>query len=196
MFKQPVIVTIAVCLTILGAAHILAGAGPLDPPAGPVSPTGRTLDEIYNAILGGGGGGCGLPGSSFGEVSVSIEGKDAFGAFEFNYAITNTGGIGQVPELSFTKDIGPESIRLAGDALLVRPIPKVVIRLHDLGFIPRYEVTLWTVFVQSLVPTAAEQCDGTYRQLEHVTLGFQRIEIKDLITGERICLDMVTGQAC
>lgn len=41
--------------TLLGAAGIgalaaIAKAGPLDPPAGALSPTGRTLDEIYNKI--------------------------------------------------------------------------------------------------------------------------------------------------
>lgn len=41
--------------TLLGAAGIgalaaLSKAGPLDPPAGAVIPTGRTLDEVYNRI--------------------------------------------------------------------------------------------------------------------------------------------------
>src|SRR5690242_5587975 len=34
----------------IGAIAALSKAGPLDPPAGAVSPSGRTLDEVYNKI--------------------------------------------------------------------------------------------------------------------------------------------------
>lgn len=40
----------------VGAIAALAKAGPINPPAGPVTPTGRTLDEVYNKIPEGGGG--------------------------------------------------------------------------------------------------------------------------------------------
>ena len=46
---------------VIGVATVCAvvasmGFGPLDPPAGPISGTGRTLTEIYNAASTGGGG--------------------------------------------------------------------------------------------------------------------------------------------
>src|ERR1700754_4001390 len=34
----------------VGALAAMAKAGPLDPPVGPLSPTGRTLDDIYNKV--------------------------------------------------------------------------------------------------------------------------------------------------
>jgi len=40
----------------VGAIAALAKAGPLNPPAGAVAPTGRTTDEIYNKIPAGGSG--------------------------------------------------------------------------------------------------------------------------------------------
>jgi hypothetical protein len=44
----------------IGALAAMSKAGPLNPPAGPVAPTGRTLDEVYNkipdAVPGGGAG--------------------------------------------------------------------------------------------------------------------------------------------
>jgi hypothetical protein len=40
----------------VGALAALSKAGPLNPPAGPVAATGRTVDEIYNKIPAGGGG--------------------------------------------------------------------------------------------------------------------------------------------
>lgn len=60
---------------LLGAAGLVgiaalsraAKAGPLDPPPGPVAPTGRTLDEIYNRIPGTNGSGDGriaIPGGT------------------------------------------------------------------------------------------------------------------------------------
>lgn len=40
----------------IGAIAALSKAGPLNPPAGPVTPTGRTTDEIFNKIPSGGSG--------------------------------------------------------------------------------------------------------------------------------------------
>lgn len=40
----------------MGALAALAKAGPINPPAGAVAPTGKTLDEIFNKIPAGGGG--------------------------------------------------------------------------------------------------------------------------------------------
>jgi hypothetical protein len=48
---------VGACALLVVGAMVLAG--PIDPPAGPVAPSGRTLDEIYNHIPAGGGGGDG-----------------------------------------------------------------------------------------------------------------------------------------
>lgn len=57
------------------AALAKAGRGPIDPPAGPVTPTGRTLDEIYNKIPGSNGTGDGripIAGGSYGAGGLTI----------------------------------------------------------------------------------------------------------------------------
>jgi len=55
MRKQSLCVTLPVCIAILIAGAWLANGGDLNPPAGPVSSTMRTLDEIYDAVVSGGG---------------------------------------------------------------------------------------------------------------------------------------------
>ncbi|MCP4594826.1 MAG: hypothetical protein GY842_29200 [bacterium] len=50
MRKQTLCVTLLICLPILIAGSWLARAGDLDPPAGPVAPTMRTLDELSSEI--------------------------------------------------------------------------------------------------------------------------------------------------
>ena len=50
MRRQILYVTVPVCAAMLAAGAWLARAGALNPPPGPVSPTMRTLDEIYDAV--------------------------------------------------------------------------------------------------------------------------------------------------
>lgn len=46
MSKQTVFITLCVCATMIACASIIAQAGPIDPPAGPVGSTYKTLDEV------------------------------------------------------------------------------------------------------------------------------------------------------
>lgn len=46
MRRESAIITLSVCLTIIAASTIIASAGPLDPPAGPVDSTYKTLHEV------------------------------------------------------------------------------------------------------------------------------------------------------
>ncbi|MFT3685730.1 MAG: hypothetical protein QM783_12520 [Phycisphaerales bacterium] len=62
----------------IGAVAAFAKAGPLNPPAGSVAPTGRTLDEIYNKIPAVGG--------SDGRIAVSAAGTIASPG---NYVLVN-----------------------------------------------------------------------------------------------------------
>lgn len=67
-----------VLLGALGAGAIaaLTKAGPIDPPVGPVAPTGRTLDEVYNKIPGANGSGDGripIPGGA--AVGIALPGS-------------------------------------------------------------------------------------------------------------------------
>ncbi len=50
MRRQMLYVTLPVCLAIVAAGAWLANAGDLNPPAGPVTPTMLTLDDLANAI--------------------------------------------------------------------------------------------------------------------------------------------------
>lgn len=53
----------------IGALAAMSKAGPLDPPAGAVTPTGRTLDEVYNRIPAVGGSDGRIPIASSGSIS-------------------------------------------------------------------------------------------------------------------------------
>ena len=50
MHRQTLYVTLPICAAVLAAGTWLVRAGDLNPPAGPVSPTMKTLDEIYDAV--------------------------------------------------------------------------------------------------------------------------------------------------
>ena len=50
MRKQTLCVTMPICLSILVVGGWLARAGDLDPPAGPVVPTMKTLNEVSAQI--------------------------------------------------------------------------------------------------------------------------------------------------
>lgn len=47
---------VLVSLAVIACTYVISRAGPLDPPAGKVAPTMRTLEEIYDRIGPGGGG--------------------------------------------------------------------------------------------------------------------------------------------
>ena len=51
MRKETVLVTLSACVTIVATGALVAGAGPLDPPGGPVEPTYKTLDQVQPRIL-------------------------------------------------------------------------------------------------------------------------------------------------
>lgn len=81
--------------TLIGAAGIgaiaaLSKAGPLNPPAGSVTGTGRTLDEVYNKIpaVGGSDGRTPIPGGN-GPVTISSP-----GSYVLTGPITGTGASG------------------------------------------------------------------------------------------------------
>ena len=56
MSKQLLHVTLPVCAAIIAAGAWLSSAGDLDPPVGPVAPTMKTLEEIYDLIGASSGG--------------------------------------------------------------------------------------------------------------------------------------------
>lgn len=55
MTRQTLFLTLAICGAVVIGGAWLATAGDLNPPAGPVAPTMRTLDEIYDLVAASGG---------------------------------------------------------------------------------------------------------------------------------------------
>ncbi len=82
--------------TVVGLAALSsrASAGPVNPPAGPVAPTGRTLDEVYNKIP------AGLPNGT-GDGRIPITGPTTISA-PGSYVLVNDISAGAAPALTIT----------------------------------------------------------------------------------------------
>lgn len=83
--------------TLLGAAGIgaiaaLSKAGPLNPPAGTVAGTGRTLDEVYNKIPGANGSGDGRIPIAASSIPVTIGAPGSY-VLAGNIAVSTSNGI-------------------------------------------------------------------------------------------------------
>lgn len=192
-------------LTIVTVAAFCAGtafltsAGPLDPPPGAVSPTGRTLDEIYDAIgdlPAGGDCGAAVPGRDRGDgrANVTAQRQGVLPPIEVeSYRVNVTRPVdalsgmptGQIRlnELTITKNTDGTTPLLLDAIRTNENLLSVVLMLRDHTGAPHFEIRLQNALITSYTAGMIERCDQSHVQLEEFGLTYERIIWKDLVNG-------------
>lgn len=174
---------------LCAATAMLTSAGPLNPPPGAVSPTGRTLDDIFNAIGALPDGECGadIPGLVRDDGTLQVDGSQQgqfpsilVEAFRLNVArpIDAASGLptGQVQykSLVVTKNIDETTPMIAQAMVQNETLQSVTLRLEDRGT-DYFEIRLENAVVAGYSTGMVPRCDGTHAHLEEVEFAYQRI---------------------
>lgn len=172
----------------VGALALAAMAGPLNPPAGPVSPTGKTLDEVFAAIAGASGGNpnsIGVPGTArsgtmtmtatFGAGSPQVLPVYAWSVKNMMVTPSGGGGAGTpVPTqgtLLLTFDLTKNSARMA-QAFRLGGISNTLTFNATAGADP-ITYTLTNVVITSMRYYSLPRADGQVAHLVDVEFGYQ-----------------------
>lgn len=182
-FASPVLVAAAV------GGVLWVSAGDLNPPPGAVTPTMRTLDEIYNLVQQGGtgGGSCGpcIHGDNrlLGTVLVREFGDDPFDLVAMKHNITQpidpstgqaTGGRFHIP-LIITKNIDRATPLINRAVCFGDVIAAVKINLFDPALGHYYTIELSEVKVVDVSTYMQTRCDGGYAHMEDVSFAYREI---------------------
>ncbi|MGH7242632.1 MAG: hypothetical protein ACREJD_04375 [Phycisphaerales bacterium] len=179
-------------LTVLAGAAAFVLAGPLTPPPGSVNSTGKTTQEIYDAVQSTGAAAAGsgrvaaVPGSDMSAGTIDMPIVAGFPKFTAPIVgltcdlVRGTGSGGgvlptQLQLFSVQRDIDPMSISpfraLIGQTLL----STVTVNLTNAGGIVSYKLTNATI---SRVKTdLIQRADGSYAQLETIVFTMQKLDI-------------------
>lgn len=186
---------ISAATAVTGAVVWLASAGPLDPPAGPIGPTGRTLDEVYAAVaaLGPQGGLCrGLevvPGGAnaeavaqfpFSQAAFAVYRLEFSGAGMVDPATGQQLGRTQFGRVVFTREPGADSPELwrVLDQGRVGASMRFDLRARPGDASGGATVIELANFVVVGVELRVEpRCDGSFAHLEEISLQAERISI-------------------
>lgn len=168
---------------VIGAGlGLVASAGPLDPPSGPVSPTGRTLEEIFAAAQGAGSSNLGVPGTAraTGATLVATFGTGGPQTFPVRgYALKNgmvfSGGSGgsYVPQrgtLTVTVDLNKSMARPAASLAAATIVSSVVLTVP--AGPETMVMTLTSVRVASIKYYSLPRGDGQVAQLADIELEY------------------------
>lgn len=198
--RTPIIVA-TLAVTSLGAWLL---AGELNPPVGPVAPTMRTNQEIFDAITAGGpGASCaecslGFPGATRGVGTLSVTGLPGAGGstvsdiHTFDYKIEfvptaggggGTGGLLTAGAITVTRAIDSSSHRFFQACAVQTEISQAAVRLTTDGTSVYYIYTLNDVRIESVRPTMIRRCDNTYVHAEEIRLSATRVRFTELATN-------------
>lgn len=168
-------------------------AGPINPPAGPVSPTGKTNQQVFDAVQGvnatasAAGRVLGVPGRS--EAAGTIEFAAATGiptrtteivGFQVELTQPFTGGLPsgkvQLTNVTVVRDLGGHSYApfkaMTGNV----GFPEVVITLNNTEGPISYLLT--SARLMEVRTEMKQRADGTYAQLETLRFTVATIEMK------------------
>lgn len=195
MQRKSLIVVLAAALC--AATAMLTSAGPLNPPPGAVSPTGRTLDDIFNAIGALPADDCGtrIPGRSRGTGLLTVEAPQGplppiqIESYRLNIEMPYdpgsglpTGQVRYMP-LVVMKETDQTSPLLAQVMVLNQTLPQVKLRLRDSRGADYFEITLENARVTTISSGMVPLCGGMQAHLEEVSFQYNRITWEDLATG-------------
>jgi hypothetical protein len=204
MSKRPGLVCVSVAAILASVAWV--AAGPIDPPSGPVSSTGKTNQQIFDAVQG-------VSASNAGTGRIAaLAGRDEFGGeIEFAAAtglparsttfvggkidlmIPLSGGVpsgkAQLREFTVVRDVGRHAYAPFKSLTSNIVFPEITVRLLNSEGLITY--TIKKVRVATLIVEHKQRTDGTFSQLESMTLAPESIEIK---TNEGMASFIVVSQ--
>ncbi|MBX3390495.1 MAG: type VI secretion system tube protein Hcp [Phycisphaeraceae bacterium] len=177
---------------LIGAAAFVI-AGPLNPPAGTVSSTGKTTQEIYDAVqsvnssVGGAGRGEGVPGadmqagtidipavSGFPKITAPIVGMTCDLAYT---AQTGGGSNGQatLTEFSVLRNLDPGSVSTFRVITAGTHLQTVTVKLTNASGNIEYKLT--DAVLTRVTTQLIQRADGTFAQLEKTWFAMSKLDI-------------------
>lgn len=195
----------------------LALAGDINPPAGPVAPTMKTLDEVYTAAASGSGGGSnahcipGLYGALGLFGSCAIPGLPAstpnpsFEVIKFEQNMSKPpppaggggGGVGgpvTISDFILTKPIDRTSIGLYRALTQGTAFSAATITLVDAGGTPTITIALKSCYITSRKAAMVYRCDGSTVMTEEIGIASTQVRYTDAVTGQFWEFDSASGQ--
>lgn len=196
--------------TVVAAAAFLV-AGPLNPPAGPVSAGGKTTQEIYDAVTGlsgnigaVGGRGPAVPGANIpagGTISVSggppgtfssaITGMRLAGSATFSSGGGGSGTIRTLNPVTVTREIRSGTTRSFRLFAAGSPVQSVTITIPSTGGNTVYAMT--DARVLGFRNYYIQRADGTMAAMEEIDFGVATLTVTDP-SGESYVWNIASGQ--
>ncbi len=183
-----------------------AVAGDLQPPAGPVQPTMRTLDEVFAAAGSGGGGDCGeaIPGIDRGVCEIVSSNLSGFNSTAYEVevglarAVSQQGGspgaLTAVPT-TFRKEQDQNSPLIVQRIAMNSALQSLKIVYRNGAGAPYYQIDFSDVRFLGIAPEARARCDGSYAHTELVSFQWQSAEFTDLSTGASYTVNLSSPAA-
>lgn len=168
-------------------------AGPINPPSGPVSPTGKTNQQIFDAVQGAAAGSAaagriaGIPGSdqAAGEIEFAAAGGMAARSTlilgcTVQLFVPTIGGLpsgrAQIQEFSVVRELGKHAFAPFMSLTSNVIYPDIKVRLYNAEGTILY--TLTDSRVVKLTTELRQRADGTFAQLETMVFSAVALEIK------------------
>lgn len=191
--------------TVGGVVGAWALAGDINPPAGPVAPTMRTLSEVYEAAAAGGGAGdahCG-PGmhgtiGMLGRCSIpALPGagpNPVFDVIKFSQTSTKAvplgggGGGGTTPamvgDFVLTKALDGATAGLFRAMTSGQAFASITVTLNNAANNPVSVVTLKNCYITARDIAMDYRCDGVTVMTERVSINATTVRYTDSVTGQ------------
>ncbi|MFG0251899.1 MAG: type VI secretion system tube protein TssD [Phycisphaerales bacterium JB038] len=218
MRRQRTIGFLAGCCALAVSTAWLAKAGDLDPPAGPIQPTMRTLDQIFEAVGSAGGAGVtvndstlnhnaaesrfygglwleGVPGED--EIHGDPEGIRIIGLEHAVYI--PSGGGDRIHDLLFlTKEINRSTPTLYRSLDLQQTIPQATLKMYqpapgDGQPINYYTIQLQDIRVMHIGTKMLLKGDGGFAHVEQIALSYRHITWIHELSGDMHEDDLLHG---
>ncbi len=183
-------------MAVLGAGSIVAGAwvfaGPINPPGGAVTSTGKTTQEIFDAVQGvnstvtGAGRIAGVPGANTSAGTIELPAVGAFPkittpilglTFDLIYdpPSTGTGGAVTLGQFTVVRDLDQSSVSPFKALTTGLSLKTVIVKLTNPSGPITYKLTDAAVLRQLV--TLVQRADGTFAQLESISFAMNQIDV-------------------
>ncbi len=191
MLRRPFVATVSFAAILGSLAWVTAG--PINPPPGAVSSTGKTNQQIFDAVQG-----VGSAASGAGRIAALAGRDEGAGEIEFEAAagvpahtttivgltvdaiVPLSGGLpagrSQVREFTVVRDVGKQAYAPLRSVLSNVVFPEVTVRLANSEGPITY--TLKNVRIVAVTMRLQQRTDGTFSQLESMVLAPESLELK------------------